>query len=313
MATWLAALLARLRNASAACSCAIALPPRTSATRGSMAPARTMATRLSALSKARLTNTAAAATCAPALSPPTSATRGSMAPARTIARFLSAVSAAVASAQAAGAFASSLPLRTSATRVSMSPAARALKSNCGVRSGRPRAAVLCAPKEPMPPKALRCRLRRERALQIRTRATVAVAVRTSIVWTARPTGLEHAGAFNAVLGALRANGAELAKLLNFGKWIRSGLVRNWCRTGARAKPTPRQLSTSRRLCYPTSRPTFTQYPLSTRRRRRGLRAQGPAVAPEARTGPPARAARRWRTPPPGRATPWLRGCRRAPS
>ena len=43
-----------------------------------------------------------------------------------------------------------------------------------------------------------------------------MAVRTSIVWTARPTGLEHAGAFNAVLGALRANGAELAKLLNFG-------------------------------------------------------------------------------------------------
>eukprot|EP00964_Phaeocystis_antarctica_P097469 scaffold63585_cov58-Phaeocystis_antarctica.AAC.1 len=161
--------------------------------RGSMAPARAMASVLSASSKARLPSAAAAASCAPALSPLKSATRGSMAPARAMTRAL--VTSEVTSAQAAAVCA---------------------VGDCGGKSGRPRAAVLCAPEEQGPVPASRMR---------------------SIAGTARPTRLERVGDGN---GLWRRAG-ETWSWPNFGRtWVgarRPKRVSYGCPT----KPTQRQV------------------------------------------------------------------------
>eukprot|EP00964_Phaeocystis_antarctica_P155542 scaffold124767_cov63-Phaeocystis_antarctica.AAC.1 len=107
---------------AAASFCASALPPRTSATRGSIAPARAMITWLSWFI-ARLTSSPAAAALAPIeLLLRTSATRGSMAPACTMVTRLLLDDARAASAPAACSCATSLPTRTSATNGLIAPA-----------------------------------------------------------------------------------------------------------------------------------------------------------------------------------------------
>eukprot|EP00964_Phaeocystis_antarctica_P159610 scaffold130717_cov66-Phaeocystis_antarctica.AAC.3 len=113
-----------LASKCVAAFCTLALPPRSSATRCSMAPARAMATRLASVS-ARLYSAASAISCAIALSLSLriSATRGSIAPARAMATRFSVLSEEIlASAEAAPTAAFALPSRSSATKGSISPA-----------------------------------------------------------------------------------------------------------------------------------------------------------------------------------------------